>query len=250
MSTLENQVQALAALLEGEPFQALSIEDGSGLPLSGSAGLILESETAATLGGPGLPSARLLLYSSAPANGPADAVRLLGDDLDSLSGPAPFAQAVVLHGPRITSEVFYQFLPRHKRLLDQPGFMVKSMKSDIWCRADKPRAQAGLASVSRGFLSRVHAAFPEVDSIELWWITGHRDLVARLADLSSRTEDALTAIKSGVWKDRGFDYKSCQLAGHCGECGDKKTCASVRQMEAKIKLKRRREAAARQTPAA
>ena len=244
MSTLENQVQEIEGLFASESFRELSLAGCPAVPASGSAGLILESETAATLGGPGLASARLLLYSNVASSGAKDTVRLLGEDLASLDRPAPFAQAVVLRGKSVTAETFYQFMQRHKRLLDQPGFMVKSMKTDVWCRADKERAAGGLAPLSAGFISRIRAAFPEVEAVEVWWVTGHGELVEKLAALSQQSEDTLTAIKAGVWKDRGFDYKSCQLAGHCGECGDKKTCASVRQMEAKVKLKRRREAAA------
>lgn len=250
MSTLENQVQEIEGLFEPEPFRKLSLAGCPAVPASGSAGLILESETAATLGGPGLASARLLLYSNVTPDGAKDTVRLLGDDLPELTCPAPFAQAVVLRGKAVTAETFYQFMQRHKRLLDQPGFMVKSMKSDVWCRADKARAEGGLAPISAGFISRIRAAFPEVEAVEIWWVTGHEALVQKLAALSQQSEDTLTAIKAGVWKDRGFDYKSCQLAGHCGECGDKKTCASVRQMEAKVRLKRRREAASEAATAA
>lgn len=243
MSTLENAVLELEALFPGEGARELGAGNLPPALAQKSAGLILESETALSMGGPGVPSARLLLYSSAPMP-QGDRIVLAGSDLSELRGTVPFAEAAVLHGKNVTAEVFYRFVQRHKRLLDQPGFMVKTMKDEIWCRADAQAKQAGLAEISRRFLARVHEAFPEVEAIDLRWVTGHPEAVGQLADAARRCEETVTAIKAGVWKDRGFDYKSCQLAGHCGDCGDKKTCASVRQMEAKVRMKRRREAAA------
>ena len=57
--------------------------------------------------------------------------------------------------------------------------------------------------------------------------------------MAEDTNKVLREVKTGVWKERGFDYESCELSGHCGSCSDKKTCASIRKIQAKVNLVRR-----------
>ncbi|MDL2060174.1 hypothetical protein MUN46_009525 [Mesosutterella sp. AGMB02718] len=243
MSTLEKEVGELQKALEGRAAETLSTAGIEPAARNGRAGLILEGEARANLGSPEIPSARYLLYSNAELPG-GDRVRLIGRELSELPRePVAFAQAAVLYGPGVTSEVFYQFMQRHQRLLDQPGFMVKTAKDKLMARVLPEAAAKGLEAVSATFLDRVHAAFPQVQAVDLLWVTGNEALVKELEAKAEAASELLTSIKAGVWKERGFDYKSCQLAGHCGSCADKKTCSSIRQMEARVKLKHRREAA-------
>ncbi len=244
MSVLENLVLALPAELSADEVRELDTAGRPTEPVSRIAGLVLESETAVTLGGPDTASARLLLYSNVPSP-VGDRVRLVGPDTDGLQGKGPvaFAEVCVLHGPKVTAETFYQFVQRHQRLLEQPGFMVRNTRESIWVRVTPEMAGKGLAQASATFLARCHEVYPDVEAIDLAWVVADEKLCARLAELSAQSEGTIRAIKEGVWKDRGFDYNSCELAGHCGSCSDKKTCSSVRQIEARVKLKRRRDAA-------
>lgn len=245
MSTLEKEVEELQKALEGLRAASLSVAGFEPAPRNGRAGLILEGEARANLGSDRVPGARYLLYSNEPLPG-GDRVRLIGPALAQLPRePVAFAQAAVLRGPEVTSEVFYQFVQRHQRLLDQPGFMVKTAKDRLMARVTPQAAEKGLEAVSATFLARIHEAFPQVQAVDLVWVTGDEALVRRLEAAAEAASELITSIKAGVWKERGFDYKSCQLAGHCGSCADKKTCASIRQMEARVKLKHRREEAAR-----
>ena len=242
MSTLENLVLELPEVLPAEKAEKVSTEGLAPAPKSRFAGLILESEAAANLGNPEVPTARYLLYSNTPMP-QGDMVRLIGPRLEELGREVvPFAEVAVPHGEKVTAEIYYQFIQRHQRLLDQPGFMVKTMKDRIMVRVSPEAREKGFGQASATFLARVHEAFPEVEGIDLWWVTGNEDTVKRLGELADKAADTVTAIKSGVWKDRGFDYKSCQLAGHCGQCADKKMCSSVRQIEAKVRMKRRLDA--------
>ncbi len=250
MSTLEREVQNLKEMLAGEDSSRLFWQSQPKDAANARAGLILESEAKAALGSPELPTARFLLYSSEELPG-GDQVSLIGEDLEALPAePVPFAEAVILHGPRVTSEIYYQFIQRHQRLLDQPGFMLKTSKNRLMARVSEEGMEKGFAGISSTFIARIHEAFPEVQAAEIFWITCRPELAGKLAAQADASDETITALKAGVWEARGFDYKSCQLAGHCGECGDKKTCASVRQMEAKVKMKRRREAASEAAAAA
>ena len=242
MSVLENLVVEIPVILaEADPSE-LSVAGRASVPLNRNAGLILDSEAAVTLGGEGVESARVLLYSNVPMP-QGDRVRLIGS-LPNSGAPVSFAEVAVLHGSELNAEMFYQFGVRHQRLLDQPGVMVRNDKQHIMMRLSAQAAEGGFEAVAATFLARVHEVYPAVEGVDLLFIVGDEELIRRFAELNKGSTETISALKEGVWKERGFDYKSCQLAGHCGSCGDKKTCSSVRQMEAKVKLKRRREAQA------
>ena len=239
MSVLESLVEEVTGLLSKETARELSLDGCDPVAPGQGSGLILESEAALTLGGPDVPSARLLLYSN-DAHEAGDAVRLIGE-LPSAGGPVSFAEVAVLYGPEVDAEKFYQFTLRHKRLLEQPGVMVRSEHEHIWMRFAPEAAEAGLAPVSATLISRIRSAFPQVQAVELWWVADQPGLAEKLGTMMQEASATTRGIVEGIWKDRGFDFKTCRISSHCGSCADKKTCSSVRQIEAKVKMKRRRE---------
>ena len=240
MSLLEVEVNRVRTLLTARPSAALDWKGLPTFPKTLHAGLILKSDMAAELGAPELSSAGLSLYSNDTVS---DSVRLIGHPLEELAGQsASFAEIVILHGETVDTETFYQFGIRRQRLSDFPGWMVKSTGGKVWVRTasidgEVPSFEAAAAT----FIARVHDAFSQVIGVELWYVTEHDELIAQLFEESRTLSEATQSLKEGVWKARGFDYKSCQLSGHCGGCADKKTCASVRGMEARVKVHRRQQ---------
>ena len=241
MGLLENEVSAVEKLLAPVRVQAVRLDvPQDATPVKGKgSGLILLKDTAAEFGNPQNTSAGLLLYTNEAGDG---AVRLLGSDVPALVGKSvSFAMITVLHGRELTAENFYQIQTRFQRYADFPGWQVRVAKERIWVRA--ARIATGLpdfAFAAATFINRVKADFPTVESVDIWYVTENDDLVKALAATATTVLASSHAIKEGVWKERGFDYKSCQLAGHCGGCADKKTCASVRTMEARIRVNRRK----------
>ncbi len=242
MSLFERETEALETLFSGIPSTALSLDGIAPAPAGKGAGLILQNAVYAELGTPETTeSAQIALYSNVV--GP-DSVKLIGPALETLRGKAvSFAQVIVLRGEKIDVEAYYRFLQRQQRLLDHPGWMVKSAKGRIWIRtATVDGAAPDFAQAAATYIARIKTAFPEVEGVEIFFITENEDLVGRLAERAAKQIEEARAIKEGVWKERGFDYKSCQLAGHCGGCADKKTCATVRKIEARVRIHRREEA--------
>ena len=241
MSLLEAQVDRVRSLLTAAPSVELSLEGQATFPKTQHAGLILKADMAVELGAPDKAAASLSLYSNDSA---PDSVHLIGQPLAALTGQSvSLAEIVILHGETIDAETFYQFSLRRQRLSDFPGWMVKSTGGKVWVRT---AAVDGMAptfeAAAATFIARIHNAFPQVSGVELWYVTEHDALVSRLFDENRSLSEAAQSLKEGVWKARGFDYKSCQLSGHCGGCADKKTCASVRGMEARVKVHRRQQA--------
>lgn len=241
MGLLENEVATVEHLLKPFDGGAVRLEGTTdATPVKGKgSGLILLKDTVAEFGHPDKSSAGLLLYTNESGSG---AIRLIGKDVPALAGESvSFAMVTILHGRELTAENFYQIQTRFQRYADFPGWQVRVAKGRIWVRVAV--ATVGLpdfAFAAETLINRVKADFPTVETADVWFVTEHEDLVKLLSAKAEAILASAHAIKEGVWKARGFDYQSCQLAGHCGGCADKKTCASVRTMEARIRINRRK----------
>lgn len=197
------------------------------------AGLILQSEAASELGAPGTESVLALVYTNDVHR---DAVYVVGGEkLETGS----FGLVAVISGKELDAETFYQITLRFPRLADHPGWMVKIDKTRIWVRVGRDAPGEALPRAAAVLTQRIHAAFDKVGGVELFFINGDEALIEKLQAPAEECRTVLRQVKTGVWKDRGFDYESCELSGHCGSCSDKKTCASVRSIEARVKLLRK-----------
>ena len=236
MSLFETRVQSLRPLFEegARPIEAPRAE----LPPSKAhAGLILQNEARCELGGPGHASALALLYTNSKAK---DCARLIGRSLAEVgTDGADFALVLVAGGAQLDAETFYQLTVRFPRLADHPGWMVKTDKSTVWVRAGAGDPSQALSVAAASLTACIRETFDKVESVELYFVIGQKELVEKLHAAGEDCRELMRELKTGVWKERGFDYTSCQLAGHCGSCSDKKTCASVRRMQAQVRMVRR-----------
>lgn len=239
MSLFEAQTAQLRKRLSGvSPLIALgwrSLADRLPEPQA-RAGLILQTESFCELAAPGAASALALAYSNEPAH---EGAWRIGTDLRELKGTnVDFGLIVVLSGKELDAQSFYQFTLRFPRLADHPGWMVKTDKTNIWIRIGGNETNA-LELAAASLIDRIHKAFETVESVELYFVLNDKTLIDLIKPVAEDCQKALRELKTGVWQERGFDYESCQLAGHCGSCSDKKTCASVRKIQAKVKLVRK-----------
>lgn len=238
MSLFEALVEKNRTTLEGRGI-ALAMP-ACGLPEPRqSSGLILKADAACELGSPGVDSALALFYSNAPSQGAADTAFLIGRPVAEVRGSAPFAMVVIVSGRELDAETFYQLTLRLPRLADHPGWMVKTDKARIWVRVANKAPSEALSLAAATLVSRIHAAFAKIERVELFFVIDEPALVKSLIPAAEEGQKVLREVKTGVWKDRGFDYESCALSGHCGSCADKKTCASVRKIQAKVNLVRK-----------
>lgn len=237
MSLFEGQVEKLRGLLKAAHPVALPRFEAELPAPKATSGLILESESAFELGSEKTRSALALVSSNVPGK---DAAWLIGKPLTEITGHAvSFALIAIVSGVNLNTEAFYQFTLRFARLADHPGWMVKADKSRIWVRVGKDNVQNGLARAAASLISRIHATFETIESVELFFVVDDAPLVETLEAEAQTAQKLLREVKTGVWQGRGFDYESCELSGHCGQCSDKKMCASVRKIQAKVQLIRK-----------
>ena len=241
MSLLETETATARRLLAERAARPLAWQGEEPVAKNVGAGLILASEACAELGAPGTPSASVLVYTSdeAPAG---DAAWIVGgDELGSAGAQASsFAQVVIVKGAAFDAEAYHQCAARLQRLADHPGWQVKLNKGEVWVRASERTCRPSLARAASTLISRIRSGFPAAQGVEVWFAVNDEPLVRALHELAVDVAERARGSKEGVWKERGFDYKSCQLSGHCGACSDKKTCASVRQIEQKVRIQRRK----------
>lgn len=237
MSLFEAQVETIRSLVRLHAGTHLAKTQRE-LPARGvHAGLILQNETLCELGGSSRSSALTLVYTNASGKDCAFKVGNAPNKLDNTH--ADFALAVILGGEKLDAETFYQFTLRFPRLADHPGWMVKVDKSKIWVRVGRTNTVDALELAAASLISRIHSAFETVDSVELYFVIDDKPLVEQLLPIAETCQKLMRDLKTGVWQTRGFDYESCQLTGHCGSCSDKKTCASVRKIQAKVNFIRK-----------
>ena len=237
MSLFEALVEKVRTTLEGRG-RPLAAPAGDLPAPRASSGLILKADAASELGSPEVTSALTLLYSNADTAG-SDLAQLIGKPLNEVSGSVPFAMVVIVSGKNLDAETFYRLTLRLPRLADHPGWMVKADKARVWVRVAKTASPDALEVAAATLISRIHAAFEQIERVELYFVVDDGKLVELLAPLAEESQKTLREVKTGVWKDRGFDYESCALSGHCGSCADKKTCASVRKIQARVNVVRR-----------
>lgn len=237
MSLFEAQTAQLHGIVAQARARALElVADGLAQPRE-RAGLILQSEALCELGHPGGISALSLLYTNQKGQ---DGAFLIGKSLSEIKGRSvDFALAVVLCGEKLDAENFYQFTLRFPQLADHPNWMVKTDKTNIWVRVGREASENALELAASTLIERIHAAFETVQAVELYFVIDDASLASELKSMAADTHKVLREVKTGVWKERGFDYESCELSGHCGSCSDKKTCASIRKIQAKVNLVRR-----------
>ena len=228
MSVLENLVAEIPAILaDADPID-VSVAGEAAVPVNRGAGLILESESGACLGGEGVASARVLLYSNVPMP-QGDRVRVIGR-IPEDGQPASFAEVVALHGAELNAEVFYQFGVRHQRLLDQPGVMVRNDKQHIMMRLGRDAAKLGFAPIAATFLARIHEVYPAVEGVDLLFIVGEDALIEKFAELNRGSEQTVTALKEGVWKEMSIPRSSSLTSSSGSKCSVNSMPLSPRQL--------------------
>ena len=240
MSVFEANIQTLEQLLHSASPAPINTQRFVAAPKNAHAGLVLKSDMCAEFGAPQAMSARISLYGNAVSER-RDNAWLIGRPFVACRGQSvDFAHVVILRGEKIDAETFYQFNQRYQRLLDQPGVMVKAMADKVWLRcADTDAQPINFERIAATFNARVHEAFPAITSVSSWYVSAETGLVAKLARHAQEIVQTIDALRNDVWKSRGFDYRSCQLTGHCGSCSDKKLCQSIRKIEAQVRLNRR-----------
>lgn len=222
MSLFEAQVAELRKCLS-EPLSPVAPLDcgveGGNLPSpQARAGLILQNESFCELAGPGRASVLSLAYSNETA---CEGAWRIGEDLQKFKGKTiDFGLVVLLSGKALDAQTFYQFTLRFPRLADHPGWMVKTDKTNVWIRVGGDDPAQALEIAAASLIDRIHKAFEAVETVELYFVLNDKQLIELLKPVAEDCQKTLRELKTGVWQERGFDYESCQLAGHCGSCSD------------------------------
>jgi len=247
MGCFDEQVTDVARFIKGlgesgRPVKDLSPESGETdsaaappfrVGTGAGSGLVLRSDTFAELGSPAEGSCAFVRYPNDPSLVRDGRVRLVGPDIpETGSKTVPFGQVILAAGKDL-DERDYRLLAESQYVGDRvEGFMVKSAPGCLWCRVSKDAAARGFdfRFLGSALIRLVKEQVPAAEAVEVVFVTSGREDLLRMREIESRASVVARGIKARAWKEKGIDFDSCPLGGHCGACKDKEVCDEVIKM--------------------
>lgn len=193
-------------------------------------GIILRSDTFAELGNPAEGSTGLILWTENPSFVSNGRITLIGPDVPECEGGSvPFGQVLILAGTNLNAE-HQEKIEEFQHISDHlEGYMVRSASRNIWGRVSNDAAAKGftLETLGKALMITMKANVPEVESMEVIFVTSDRGDIRELDEIAVEAGDIRKEIIKDFWKARGYDLE-CDL--DCTSCGSKTTCDDVRDM--------------------
>lgn len=206
----------------------------TGLPVQvapgANPGIVLRSDTFAELGNPQAGSVSILLWTDDPSLLQDSRVTLIGPDIPEAEGSSlPFGQIILLGGTALDGDK-QEALEQNQHISDQlEGYMVRSSPQNIWGRVSKDAAAKGftLETLGRALMIVMKSNVPEVEAMEVFFITSGKDEIRHLEEIAAEISDIRKEIVKEYWKSKGYDLE-CDL--DCGSCDSKTVCDDVKEM--------------------
>lgn len=239
MSDFDEYVKKVREYLQGQEVKEFvcpsSVDELLvGLPVQvgpgSNPGIILRSDMFAELGNPAEGSTGFILWTEDPALIRDGHVTVIGPDIPELEGSSrPFAQVMMLGGKGLNTEL-QEKIEEYQHISDHlEGYMVRSSSQSVWGRVSRDAVAKGftLETLSKALMITMKSNVPEVDAMEIVFVTSSKEDLKQLSEIALKVDDARKAIIKEVWKERGYDL-DCDL--DCSSCGSKTTCDDVRDI--------------------
>ncbi len=248
MSDFNKHIQEVHQYLEGHDGTELvcpsSVEDlREGLPVQvgpgSNPGIILRSDMFAELGNPAVGSTSFIIWTEDNDLVNDGRITVIGPDIPQSEGCSlPFAQVLMLGGKGISSEL-QEKIEEYQHISDHlEGYMVRSSSQSIWGRVSNEAAAKGfnLETLGRALMITMKTNVPEVDSMEIVFVTSNKEDLNPLSEIAAEVDNARKTIIKEIWKERGYDLE-CEL--DCNSCDSKVTCDDIKDiLQTKSRLKK------------
>jgi len=249
MSDFNEYIEKIREYLKGHDGKEVvcpsSVEDiRKGLPVQvgpgSNPGIILRSDTFVELGNPAEGSTGFIVWTEDHDLIRDGHITIIGPDIPQSEGKSlPFAQVLMLGGKDINTEL-QEKIEEYQHISDHlEGYMVRSSSQSIWGRVSRDVATKGfnLETLGRALMITMKSNMPEVDAMEIVFVTSSKEDLKPLSEIAAKVDDARKTIIKAVWKERGYDL-DCDL--DCNSCEYKVTCDDIRDI---IQAKNKREKA-------
>ncbi len=193
-------------------------------------GVILRSDTFAELGAPDLGSCGMTLWTSTVEQVHDGRITLVGPDISGEEPlRLPFAQVVLVGGRKLTADD-HRSIVQSQYVADQiEGFMVRSSSTNLWCRVSQDAVRKGfrLDTLGHALMLLVRGHVPEVEAVEVLFVTSSKEDVRRLVTIADDVRDVGKQMVEEYWKSKGYDL-DCDM--DCGSCADQEACDGIRDI--------------------
>ncbi len=190
-----------------------------------SPGVILRSDTFLELGNPEAGSTDLLLATDTPSLVRGGRVTLVGPDIPESEGRSlPFGQVVMVRGTGCAFEDLRGLLVVGQQI---EGYMTRGGAGNVWSRVSRGGVARGLTFevLGRALMSLLRAGQPDLEAIEVLFVTSARDDVAALEPMARQVRDMRREEMREHWRSQGYDV-DCHL--DCSSCEDQQVCDDIR----------------------
>jgi CO dehydrogenase/acetyl-CoA synthase beta subunit len=249
MAPLIRRVRELLAMHEGSvtwrqvPMDAESLRRRFGFAgrRQGRAEIILSEDVAVELGHPSTASRAVVLSTFDPEIVHHDRISIAGPDLGEMASDRryPLGQAVILSlRPDSIPDPFD--MENTQYLMNRlPGFMVRSVPGKLWVRIGRKARAAGmtLETVGSALAAAYTESFPDVEKVEVVFITSPSSAVEELARIAAEA-DILAGRHKKLALGVDGDVECREL--NCEGCDEKPVCDNLRDIVVKRRAVRPR----------
>ena len=216
----------------------------TGLPVQvgpqASSGIILRSDTFLELGSPDAGSCAFPLWTDNPHMLNDGKVTVIGPDIKESQGASlPFGQVLITGGDKL-SEQEHPALEQSQYVSDQiEGYMIKSTPGRMWSRVSNEAVEKGFSFevLGKALLAIVKTEVPNVEAMEVLFITTGKEDVKRLDDIGQQVQKISKDIVREIWLAKGYDILECTLGWDCSTCDDKSVCVELKEV---IKVRKKK----------
>ncbi|MHC1592108.1 MAG: hypothetical protein ACXQS8_08470 [Candidatus Helarchaeales archaeon] len=205
--------------------------------------IILKENTWVELGSPRSASVSIVLPVEDPLIVTPGKVTLLGPDIpESQGAELDFGQIILIGGSDLPSEKYKKYERAANISNHLSGYMVRSVPRKLWCRVSTEAAKEGFSfeSLARALMITYLENFPEIETIEIYFLTSKKAGVKELEKLGRKIQAKLSKpYVASIYKKYEEVLKKredCEFDWECAECDYSQVCDEIEDM---IKMMRK-----------
>ncbi|MHA1144531.1 MAG: hypothetical protein ACTSRW_07335 [Candidatus Helarchaeota archaeon] len=207
-----------------------------------SENIILKENTWVELGSPKSASVSIVLTVDDEFTISPGKITLIGPDIpESRDADLDFGQIIFIGGNNLEPEKYkkYERAANISNYLE--GYMVRSIPRKLWCRVSTEAAEKGFTfqDLGKALMVTYLESFPEIQAIEIYFITSKQANVKDLEKIGSKIAAALSkpyvANLYKKYEDVLKKREDCEFDWECDACDYSEVCDEIEDM---IKLMR------------
>ncbi|MGD0855073.1 MAG: hypothetical protein ABSA18_04640 [Dehalococcoidia bacterium] len=191
---------------------------------------ILRGDTFLELGNPVTSSCAFVLWTQNSGLIKDGRVTLIGPDIQESAGQnLPFGQVLMLGGEEL-DEKEHESLELSSHIGNKiKGYMVRSMRQNLWARVSNKAAQNGFCFevLGEALIAIYKSDHPKIKAMEAVFVTSNEADVRLLENIAAQVEKVNKEINKTNWQIKGYDIE-CAL--DCSTCSDKPVCDNIKEV--------------------